>query len=147
MEISQLNIRGRMAYGVACLTAYLNNCKIDLQPYQTIMDVLSQFTCATNLPQWDAQAKKVVFSLSREDFQQEIISNLLEPLYWVGASELYGQPSTCKKSEDILKNMIIFLQENNIEVPSLSAYSFCKLHCPISTDDFFGVPFSISEVL
>jgi len=141
MTLSQLTLRGRMAYGIACFTAYLTKNKIDLKPYKEEINILSEFTSSTNLAAWDKKAKSIIYTKYSDDKLRETIPNICDKLYWIGGGELYGQPSDCKESENILKELIKLLRENNIEIPDIKVFSAYMLSNPKTTDDYFGKPF------
>ena len=141
MTLSQLTLRGRMAYGIACFIAYLSKNQIDLKPYEAEINILSEFTSSTNLAAWNKKAKSIIYTKYSDDKLRETIPNICDKLYWIGGGELYGQPSDCKESENILKDLTNLLRENNIETPNIEAFSAYKLNNPKSTDDYFGKPF------
>lgn len=141
MNPSALNLRGRMAYGLDCLLVFLAQNQRDLQFYKEEIEVLSQYTSATNLGDWDSRANKLIFTKYPEEEYEDVLPGIIEDLYWIGAGELYGQPSTCRESEELLNHILEILQNNGIAPPDLMAYASHQLKAPVSTADYFGVPF------
>ena len=141
MDISRLNLRGRMAYGLHCLLSLMKRNDIEIDNYKEEIDILTQFTSAENLADWDANAKGYIYEKYPDEVLVELIPGLLDKLYWIGASELYTQPSDCRESENLLREIIVILTANSAPIPDINAYSSYTLKSPISTSDYFGEPF------
>jgi hypothetical protein len=142
MTLSQLTLRRKMAYGIACFVAYLTQNNIGLEQHKAEINVLSEFSSSENPAEWDEKAKNIIYTKYSDDKLSETIPSICDKLYWIGGSELYGQPSDCKESENILKELIKILQKNNAKPPDIKAFSAYRLINPKSTDDYFGKPFS-----
>ena len=144
MTIVQLNLRGRMAYGIHCLLAYIRKYDIDITLYEREIELLSQYTSAENLADWDTKTKKAIYEKFPDNkVYQELVPVMLDKLYWIGASELYGHPSDCIESEKLLNDIQGILTVNNVMLPEISGYFDCILNNPISPDDYFGFPFTL----
>ena len=141
MTVAQLNLRGRMVYGIACVIAYLRHCRVDLRQYAEEIEVLARFTSAADLAAWEGAAKGVIYAKYPDEVLHETIPALFDKLYWIGASELYGQPSDCRESEEILVGLVALLRENGVDVPAVGDYAAYALGNPVTTDDYFGEPF------
>ena len=144
MDISQLNIRGRMAYGLVCVAAYMEHVGIDVSPYQDAFDVLAQYMAAVNLAEWDACAKAQIYDDCSDEAQWGIMETILDDLYWIGAGELYGQPSDCKESERLLNKLLAVLGAAGVAPPHMEPFVRYRLDNPASVDEYFGEPFAFS---
>lgn len=147
MNIAELNLRGRMAYGIDCLVTFIKESHQDIQLYKDEIEIFSQYTSTRNFADWDERIKALLFKKYPEDEYEDILPGFFEDLYWIGAGELYGQPSDCKESEDLLYHLMEVLSAHGIALPDIAVYSSHQLDAPVSTDDYFGEAFLYDCVL
>jgi|GEM_PF-3286296 len=141
MELSQMNLRKRMAYGIACLISYMKHSGIDPFIYKDEIDILAQYTSASNLAQWEIKAKKLIYEKYPHEATWGRIEKFFDNLYWIGASELYGTPSGCNESEVLLNDILSVLHESSIDPPDISLYLLHSLNSSGSVSDCFGNAF------
>lgn len=163
MEISQLNLRARMAYGIQCLLTFLAHKQIDVCLYEDEIRVLSQYTSMTNFPTWHERSISVIFGKYPDCYtdayfcpnvtwNENSIPDWLGMLCEVGAYEFYGHPTDCSASETMLKFLIETLHKNDIAEPDISNLSSHVLNFQLSSavdysireDDFWGEPFTMT---
>lgn len=63
---------------------------------------------------------------------------ILDMLYNIGASELFGKPTDMKESEQYLCDIINILKQHNVTVPNINDYIKFILNNPKRDMDFYG---------
>ncbi len=127
-----------MAYGLACLAAYLKHHGIDKREYEEEIKLLSSYTQSTNLPQWDEDAKSFLFS-KYPDEQLKGIPHMFECLYYVGIGDMYGAYQSASLEE--FSCVADLLNKENIPLPDIEEFNAYVLTGPVQDDDYFGSTF------
>lgn len=84
------------------------------------------------------------------EFYQKIDDDyltILDMLYSIGASELFGKPTDMKESERYLFDIINILKKHNVNPPKISSYRRYKLHRPKRDMDYYGTKVDCTALL
>ncbi|WP_010252797.1 hypothetical protein [Acetivibrio cellulolyticus] len=73
--------------------------------------------------------------------------NILDILFNVGASELYGTPRDMKETEMFLSNIIDILKKHDVDAPDINGFKEYTLNNPKKTMDYFGVKIDSTKLL
>lgn len=199
MDIKELSLHGRMAYGLKCCLALCKKKNANIENLSVILYKLCLFTSSNNLSEWQddvlpltpecvfeaidsdgnsmcretrcynyclnelkiycvhAKSCRFVTISERNEEEQrahityinedEIILYMIQALYEIGASELYGAPGDCRESEQLLYRIIDVLKKNEVDIPDISEFGFQKIDSSVHIVDYYGTHFDSSYII
>ena len=139
----QLTIRGRMAYGLACLASYLRSHGTDWRLYGDEIELLASYTSSTDLPQWEQDVKDFLFSKYTDEQCQAGVPHILELLYYIGVGDMYGKYQGISAAE--LYSVVEILEKEYIPLPDMGLFSDYLLSSPAHDDDHYGSAFQCPD--
>lgn len=145
MDINSFNaisIRGRYIYGYLCLLELINNKKIEPLPIE-LKNLIYEFVSSNQLDIWHSKVEVIVpsFILGTTDIEEDLsVSNItsyykkqpdffnvvLEELFWIGISNLYGSFDN-KISLQYLSTIFDILKKENISLPNYKIVEQCSV--------------------
>jgi hypothetical protein len=145
MDINRFNsisIRGRYIYGYLCLLEALNNKQLEPLPVE-LRNLIYEFVSSNQLDIWHSKVEVIVPSYIldtidiEEDFlmsniflyykkQPEFFNIILEELFWIGISNLYGSFDN-EISLQYLSTIFDILKKENIHFPNFEIVEHCSV--------------------
>lgn len=143
----KISLNGRVAYGISCFENTLIDLNYDVNEWKVVLEFLWQFTSIQYLDDWSGMVSEIIpenllefKTYAEHDFEyldeknfkylynlykssDEKIDFVMTSIYNIGTSHAYSIiVEHGQKSLNELEKLIIYMTQNNIQLPDVKAF-------------------------